>query len=637
MAEQKKCTVSFNIVSPFITGNGDAPFAMLDATLPRDDKGHIYFNKSLLRGVFRDAVTSLFKRAPEGLADYDVNETKRLINSIFSSGSGDADKGYDSKSEITAQSYEPNRRFVEFGNLVSSKPFPELQKRNPDLVFTRTARNEVMGSVVEGSLQEIELVASVGQPVEFTSEIIFKKSDDAEACLKLLKLAANAICAIGGNKSSGFGQIKGIPKFSELKTLSSLADATPHIEVAQGMKTGVISLCFKEPFLVSAERVGSNGFVGSDIIPGGAIKAALADIMDLSSDDDKRALTDTIIDHAFPVMAKSDKPIRFSPLPKSLACFGTGKGILNLGEHTGAFVFQDGDVSAPVAMKLESDWKPSEKRAILQKDNELFASEHILPFVPDRTLTVRTAIDSETGAAAMGDDGGKLFSYELVCPTGCDHYDEKTELLWQFRVSAVNEAFFSKLVNTLKSGIHIGKTQAYAYAAKLDEAKSLNVEPLIKSDSSLRYQLVLASDCVMFEATQIENKSGILRKLYEAYFQNAFGDQIRLHSFFAEQKLAGGYVALRYRGGREHYSPWCLTKAGSAFTLEVPLDQQSSFEEKLKNLTDSNLPVSSSVNDAGWEACPYTPENGYGSIVVNPLVPKALPEGVINVGGDNAD
>jgi len=59
MAEQKKCTVSFNIVSPFITGNGDAPFALLDATLPRDDNGHIYFTKSLLRGVFRDAVTSL--------------------------------------------------------------------------------------------------------------------------------------------------------------------------------------------------------------------------------------------------------------------------------------------------------------------------------------------------------------------------------------------------------------------------------------------------------------------------------------------------------------------------------------------------------------------------------------------------
>lgn len=638
MSEMKSATVTFHVTSPFITGNGDAPFGMLDATLPRDDDDRIFFNKSLVRGVFKDALLSMSARAENGLCGFGKEKTKHLLKTLFGTSSADADEMQtNDKTDLSCDAYKPARRNVEFGRLVSAEVFVEPKQRNQELVYTRTERDDVLGSVVQGSLQEIELVARVGQAVEFQSRILFNQGVDAEACLKLLKLAARAICSIGGNKSAGFGRVASVPEFSELEHFAANSGLGSSVQVSQNMISGIVLLKLSEPFLVSAERVGINGFVGSDVIPGGAIKAALADMLGSLNEEESKALSETIIDHAFPVYSGQNQAKVQTVLPKSIASLEGGKTVINLGQHSGAFVLMSDEKPVPQAMKLSADWKPSEEQNILRGQYKILSGDYELPLTPNRSLMVRTAIDGDTSAAKTEDGSGQLFSYEMVNPKGRDVSDEETSLLWQFNIQTKSSNFFEKLIDILKSGVFIGKTQAPAHAVKLEEKKSVLIAPLATSAENLIYQVVLVSDCVMFEALEMENKPGILRKLYTAYFKHVFGNGVTLRDFHAEQKLAGGYVALRYRGGRENYMPWCLTSQGSSFTLQIASTEKDSFESKLQEVFANNLPLSNSVKKRTWEDCPFVPENGYGSIVINPLKAHVLPAGVICIGGGDAD
>jgi hypothetical protein len=85
----------------------------------------------------------------------------------------------------------------------------------------------------------------------------------------------------------------------------------------------------------------------------------------------------------------------------------------------------------------------------------------------------------------------------------------------------------------------------------------------------------------------------------------------RLESMFARQRLAGGYVARRFRVG-DGYRPFWLTEAGSVFLLSGPI------RDSLAALVRDGLPapvVGGRPTD--WRSCPYQPQNGWGEIAAD--------------------
>lgn len=101
-----------------------------------------------------------------------------------------------------------------------------------------------------------------------------------------------------------------------------------------------------------------------------------------------------------------------------------------------------------------------------------------------------------------------------------------------------------------------------------------------------------------------------------------------LVDFCASQRLAGGYLATRYRAYGKAYYPFVLTNSGSVFLLEG-----EGLQAKLADLALTGLPVPELNGRAPrWETCPYVPENGYGRFsadyLSNPAIYEKLAAGV---------
>ncbi|MFX9180974.1 RAMP superfamily CRISPR-associated protein, partial [Acinetobacter baumannii] len=74
---------------------------------------------------------------------------------------------------------------------------------------TRVAINAETGAAKTGALQVVELVAPVGQDVEFTGKAIVRCADgQANRLVNALRRALALIPAIGGLKSAGFGEVR---------------------------------------------------------------------------------------------------------------------------------------------------------------------------------------------------------------------------------------------------------------------------------------------------------------------------------------------------------------------------------------------------------------------------------------------
>ncbi len=93
--------------------------------------------------------------------------------------------------------------------------------------------------------------------------------------------------------------------------------------------------------------------------------------------------------------------------------------------------------------------------------------------------------------------------------------------------------------------------------------------------------------------------------------------------FFAAQKLTGGYLGRRFRINGEYY-PFFLTNAGGVFVLEIK--DQAKAGRCADIWLRRGLPPpdwalerygKSSSERLDWQECPFTPENGFGEIILN--------------------
>jgi len=113
---------------------------------------------------------------------------------------------------------------------------------------------------------------------------------------------------------------------------------------------------------------------------------------------------------------------------------------------------------------------------------------------------------------------------------------------------------------------------------------------------------------VTLETDAVLACGGDAQDAYAEYWERVCSGA-ELVNFFASQRLAGGYIGMRFQMTPGRYAPFMLTEAGSVFLLK------GDIAEGLQSLIHDGLPspiIEGTVTD--WRTCPFQPENGYGRI-----------------------
>lgn len=462
---------------------------------------------------------------------------------------------------------EPERGRLILGDLVAVTP------ESGGDSLTRIEISEETGSVKSGALVCIELPFPIGQMVVLEGPLTLVTTDEAE--LDRLGKALRLIPAVGAFKSAGFGRVE----LAEIADVSSRELVLPSPRAA-GSERVQVTMTFDRPLLVDARRIADNVFQGAEVIPGAVLKGAVAERLGGALAED---LTAAVFGHAFPLFDDCEK-LSHQALPLSLVCDADQTILRDVLLY---------DPPEPLllngrAPKFSTDWK---------NPNDLLIAENLAPdrgFHFDTRTRTRTAIDPELGAAL----DGQLFSHSMVIPGDCR---------WRAVLDRGNadRDGFRTLLAVLAEGLDgIGKSQARA-EIRLSDAPMPVAEP-VPGHADL-WAVTLATPAMLNTPESLKAPED-LRTDYAAYWRHAAG--LELVNFFATQRLAGGYQAIRYPSRKDGYYPWLLTEPGSVFLLKGD-------GAGLPQLLRSNLPLPPWLADANWRSCPFVPGNGYGAFRLN--------------------
>lgn len=593
--------VSFDLTltvrSPFIIGGAEQMSSALDEIVLRDATGkHAIVPGTMVKGLLRDALASLADLGHPALFDHTV------LTTWFGDESA---RGLDNT---------PERGSWTFGDLCSIETIDTTSDH-----YTRVAIDDDSGTASEGALQFIEMPWPVGTKVHFKGRIGGIAVDQADRVKTLLDQAFLAIPAVGQLRTMGFGKV--------LAAEVNKADATAHSFAAvEPDKDILMFVAFDGPFVVSADQLDSNSFIGQHIIPGGVLKGAIADRVGAAISAE--ALAGLTIGHGFPVLHDAHdrwadhRPL---PLPLSLAhCPGGPLGeavavVDRLGGNGDALVDRGPTGYAPLA--FAPDWKPCIADQIARTVRQVNQSNPIEPLTSVRT---RAAIDGDRGAAR----DGKLYSMQMVHPLaqiGGKH----TSLDWAFRLHGDANAMQSLLDVLEITELAIGKTKT---RARIIDAKPVvrQIAPTVMSaDGKAMVRITLVCDATITSYARFEKHHGDMRAAYSAYFAD-IAQGLTLEDHYAAQRLLTGYQAVRFKSSPQRFEPWIATLSGSTFLLS--LDAEHGGAETLAGLVrhwlDLGLPPDPNHGTESWRHIPYPRENGYGQILAGELTLPPLPQGV---------
>ncbi len=467
------------------------------------------------------------------------------------------------------------------------------------LVYSRVKIDDATGSAEKGMLQFIELAAPLGALVLFRGELTaFWPSGKGDELATILEKALRLIPAMGGIKSAGFGEV-----VAERCEITKTADAPLAAPLSREKHEDRLAfeVEFDRPILINAEHVALNVLRGSDIVPGGAIKGALANAFAAAGEDTKidspldKALARVVIGHAFPL--KDGKAANMA-LPLSLVT-ATGKGgnirVRDAARHWqgGAFLIDD---RVPLVPAFSGDWKAPEAKAAA----EAWGAEKVdVPSLP-------------RGRTAIGPQGvAKDQALFVTVARGV------RGLRWGFTIerNGADRDLYGRIVETLKGGIYgLGRTDATMriVGERTDELSP--AEPMKNSDGAEVWPILLTTFAVMTDPAN----PAPLTEQYEAFFRHRAGNDpgVVLRAHFSSRIIAGRYAAVRRRAyGDAVYRPFELTKAGSLFLLSG-LDSEV-VEAWRRGGLDAGLPQpDGSLRDLNWTNCPFVSGNGYGAIGV---------------------
>jgi hypothetical protein len=211
---------------------------------------------------------------------------------------------------------EPRRGRLLFGD------FADLETDvGEEKLRYRIAIEECRGAADAQKLQMMESPYAAGKPVKFTGKVRFLISD-AELAQGRRSEVAEALerglwwmRAAGGNRTVGFGEVAGV-------TMGEVVEEPPPLQVTAKGTLWSLRLTFQEPLMFSERRIAENLFESGDIIPGGAIKGALAEMIKVEPaafESLKNELHKVGFTHAFPAVKGGSRPEQW---PLSLVAFG---------------------------------------------------------------------------------------------------------------------------------------------------------------------------------------------------------------------------------------------------------------------------------------------------------------------------
>lgn len=530
--------------SPFLfPGTGAARFG-LDIAAARGIDDHPLIPAEQVRGVLSHALRDMLE---EGVGQLSVG----WLDDLFGQASSDL--------QDPLASNEPRRGRLIFGDL-RAETCPEAD------ITHRVAIDAETGAARKGALVTAELVAAPGAELAFAGSIIvFATKPQAEALCGQLCAAASRVSAIGAMKSAGFGEVISwsfVPRPGRSLAVPRCDPPTERVALV---------VTIDRPFLVDAERVADNVYVGSPVIPGAAIKGAFARKLalggsDVAADD---ALSALGISHARP----EGWPDRVVPL-----------SVVAHGKRFGDALGNPAVMIEGKAALFRPDWKESHWQQL--------GARHGLRRAPPIGRVERAHVGIERGGATARDEA--LFFTQAVEPSG---------RTWRVEVDfgAVPPSERGRLYAPLIDGLDgVGAT-----GARLDfrEAGAAVQDPPVRPRADGLLAVTIETEAVL--ATPDDGPTAI--EAYSAYWKRVLGAE--LVDFCAEQALRGGYLGMRFRREGAGYRPFLVTLAGSVFLL------RGASSEAVAALVRRGLPppvIGGAPTD--WRTCPYQPENGWGRI-----------------------
>jgi hypothetical protein len=466
------------------------------------------------------------------------------------------------------------------------------------------------GAVENAMLQIIDSPYAPFQEIDFQGEIrwlapagVPSEIDDiSEAILRGLSW----IRAVGGIRTSGFGEVCGVQgKDIQVEPLSM---GSAPASAARATSWNCLRLTFQEPLILAKRRISDNLFESDDILPGGALKGAIADTIarDPSSFRElARELHRVRFTHAFPAVTGGPRPYR---IPLSVAEIPADPG--NIGGLQD-LIRDTEPPSCKRAIKFDIDWKDETRHKAESQVN--------WPKIPTE-LRVRTAVERGPGRA----EEGSLFAWQMLVPYGHDW-------IACVETSALSRVACRQLEALLTFGIEpLGKTRSLART----ELHDLSAPEIEEAED---YAVVLQSPALLLnpENLVLSSSGSQLREEYQRAWREISGDSLEMVNYFQRCSLTGGnYFQKRFRLRQPVYKPWLLCDAGSAFLLKPAPGKANEALARLRTWSLLGLPLGASVlsfydipeqEDLRWKHCPYVPENGYGEIAVNatPAFPRA--------------
>jgi len=535
MSGARAFEIAVVVRSPFLFQGIEVAGVGFDSSAQRDELGRPIIPGDHLRGHLRHALMALLGADAQ-------DHCKRLFGEESPEASNDARE----------------RGALLLGDLHHDGAARQVSS------YTRIALMEKTGAVQEGSLQQIELVAPIGEEVCFRGRLVLRPKAPADAAQKLLT-ALQMIPALGANKSAGFGEV-----VSERCELRPLAEP-PLITLPNQAGRYAVTVRFDRPLLVNADRLDNNVFRSAKIVPGGAIKGALAQAL---TDAGQDALLDEefsniLIGHAFPLqdgmpadrampdlMIEAEGKIRFGHEPRVLE-----------------------ELSLTGVPSFPGDWKDA---AWAQAQRMLGRPAFDHGFLP-------------RGRVAVTPDGiaeeGKLF---VVMPVATAGHRWRFILDMSDRPSTLCAAVSRELSAGLDG---LGRT-----GARMIVEKIASISPPAQPAAG-EVLLLLETPAAL---TDLRNGAPLFEQ-YAAYMHEVLG--AKLLGCWARQRMAGHYQAIRHRAfGAASYLPFELTEAGAVFHLEV------TETTKLGHALRRGLPPFDAK--LTWDTCPFMAENGYGEVSV---------------------
>jgi hypothetical protein len=532
-------------------------------------------------------------------------------------------------------SYEPHRGRMLFSDFIcTEKPPFEMQK------FHRIRINRESGTADEGALITVETPFESGAETCWKGEITWtsQSREKAEEVRNQVLTGLRWITAMGAEKTVGFGRLLRVvcedfsarenekfhPPPAPPSGEGSFQDSLPRRgRAGEGESRMGLSISLKEALTVGGVKMKDNYMESGSIFSGAIIKGSLAECirrrLNLGRDapigeceemEDAglgllgRWFEKLSFSHAFPSLQKDRRPVC-----PPLSLLKAGGKIHDAALLENWKLFSDGN-GKKLAPAFAADWK--DEGDVKRKYG--WAEPKIL------ALT-RTAIETFSRRAKEE----QLYTFEYICPED----EKKRQISWLAEIRLPEdcpekEKLSAQLEYVLQGRFdHMGKRQGRI------RAETVSCTPFIPSGELLREGLTiicLQSDALMLNPNDIPNdiRNGDhaeLLKKYGEYWKDISGGAFRLLRFYARQKLAGGYLGLRFPT-QEKYSPFLLTQAGSVFVLTD--ENTGDAEKKCREWLQYGLPETKWMIQAygkegktDWNQCPFIRENGFGEIAVN--------------------